>query len=231
MLENIRIRRTQPTPPQPEAPRFAPGWLAQQQRTTLRMFAATLACSLGLNVYQTHLREQVAEKPPEVFATMFDRDFSSMKVIRASDLKPDEFEAAARAEVKRLVYRLRRIDSSAQVQEMVNTLYCSVTGTAAVKANRSFERSAGVEMVRKGQRRILSEKDVQVGRKPGERSNTDGMWISATWSEVIDDGMRRTTVPRSAEFRVQRFQTVSTEIRDCNPMGILTTDYEIFGPE
>ena len=47
----------------------------------------------------------------------------------------------------------------------------------------------------------------------------------------IDDGMRRTVVPKSAEFRVQRFPNVSAEIRDCNPMGILITDYEILGTE
>jgi hypothetical protein len=143
MFEKIRIHRTQPKPAAPSTPRYAPGWLAQQQRTTLRMLALGLAGSLGLNAYQVYKREQIAEKPPEVFATLLDSDFSSVKVIRANDLKADDFEAVARAEVKRLVYRLRSIDSSAQVQEMINTLYCSVTGDAAQKANKSFERSVG----------------------------------------------------------------------------------------
>ena len=198
---------------------------------SLRMLALGLVSSLGLNGYQVYKREQIAVQPPEVFAALLDADFASLKVIRANDLKADEFEAASKAEVKRLVYRLRRIDSPAQVQEMIDTLYCSVTGMAAVKANRSFERSAGVDMVRKGQKRILSEKEVQVGRRPGERSSADGMWIGATWPEIGDDGMRRTTVQHSAEFRVQQFKAVSSEIRDCNPMGILVTDYEIFGSE
>ncbi|GEO41819.1 hypothetical protein SAE02_59670 [Skermanella aerolata] len=231
MFEKIRIRRTQPIPTTPPAPRFTPGWLAQQQRTTLRMLALGLVSSLGLNGYQVYKREQIAVQPPEVFAALLDADFASLKVIRANDLKADEFEAASKAEVKRLVYRLRRIDSPAQVQEMIDTLYCSVTGMAAVKANRSFERSAGVDMVRKGQKRIVSEKEVQVGRRPGERSSADGMWIGATWPEIVDDGMRRTTVQHSAEFRVQQFKAVSSEIRNCNPMGILVTDYEIFGSE
>jgi hypothetical protein len=86
-------------------------------------------------------------------------------------------------------------------------------------------------MLRKGHKRILSEQDVNVGRRPGERSDTEGMWISATWVEVIDDGMKRSTVPQSAEFRVQRFRRVSSEIRECNPMGVLVTDYELFGAE
>ncbi|QQP93805.1 hypothetical protein IGS68_34335 (plasmid) [Skermanella sp. TT6] len=231
MFDKIRMRRTQPEPTVEQTKPFRPGWLAQQQRGALRALVLALAASLGLNGFQVYKREQIAAAPPEVFAALLDSDFTSLKVIRAGDLKADEFEAAARAEVKRLVYRLRRIDSSAQVQEMIDTLYCSVTGPAATKANRSFERSAGVEMVRRGQKRILSEKDVRVGRRPGERSNTEGMWISAAWSETFDDGMRRTVVPKSAEFRVQRFPNVSAEIRDCNPMGILITDYEILGTE
>jgi hypothetical protein len=231
MFEKLRIRRTQPLPTTPSAPRFVPGWLAQNQRTALRSVTFALLGSLGLNGFQFYLAELKPPAPPEVFAALLNDDFSSMKVIRANDLKTDEFEAAAKSEVKRLVYRLRRIDNSAQVQEMVNTLYCSVTGTAATKANRSFERGVGVEMIKKGQKRILSEKDVQVGRKPGGSSDPEGSWISATWSEVIDDGMRRVSVPRSAEFRVQRFKDVSPAIRDCNAMGILITDYEIFGVE
>jgi hypothetical protein len=231
MFEKLRIRRTQPLPSNPTAPRFAPGWLAQQQRGTLRMLALGLAVSLALNGFQVYRREQIAAAPPQVFAAFLDSDYSTMKVIRADSLKADEFEAAARAEVRRLIYRLRRIDSSAQVQEMVDTLYCSVTGTAAAKANRSFERGAGVEMIKRGQKRILSEKDVQAGRKPGGHSDPEGTWISATWPEVIDDGMRRITVPRSAEFKVQRFKNISSQIRDCNPLGIMITDYELFGPE
>lgn len=227
-LDSLRIRRNQPAPTKPNHPFFAPGWLAQNQRTTIRAMAGMLVLSVGGNFYQMHLREQVAAAPPETFAMMIDPDFSTAKVVNARSLKVDELESLAAAEVRRFVYRLRRIADPAQVQENINLLYCDVTGEAAAKANKSFTRGSTPDMQRKGEKRILSERGIRAGLRPGERSREDGMWISATWNEIIDEGVRRVTVERSAEFRVQRFKDISPQIRACNPLGTLITDYELF---
>ena len=230
-LDKLRIQRSQPAPTKPTVPRFAPGWLVQNQRTAIRAMCCVLALSIGANVYQFKLREQIAAAPPETFAMMIDPDFSVAKVVNTRNLKVDELEALASAEVRRFVSRLRRVADSAQVQENIELMYCHTTGVAAAKANRSFERGTTPEMLKKGQKRILSEKAVRAGLRPGERAKEDGMWISAVWNEEVDEGIRRVTVQRSADFRVQRFKDISPQIRACNPTGTLITDYELFNAD
>jgi hypothetical protein len=177
------------------------------------------------------LREQIATAPPETFAMMIDSDFSTAKVVNVRDLKVDEMEAMAEAEVRRFVYRLRRIDNREQVQENIGLMYCSATGTAAVEANRSYDHGETAELLRKGAKRVLLEKGVQAGRRPGEKVNPDGMWITANWKERINDGMRERLVEHTAEFRVQRFKDISPALRMCNPMGMLVTDYNFLSAE
>lgn len=227
-LNKVRMSRSQTTPVNVSIPRFAPGWLAQNQRTAIRALCGILALSIGANVYQLKLREDVAAAPPEVFAMMIDPDFSVAKVVNTRNLKVDEMESLAEAEVKRFVYRLRRIADSGQVQENINLMYCHATGVAAAKANRSFERGTTADMLKAGKKRILSERGVRAGLRPGEKPKEDGMWISATWNEEVDEGVRRVTVQRSAEFFVKRFKDISPQIRACNPLGTLIADYELF---
>ena len=227
-FDKFRFQHSQTTPTKPNVPRFAPGWLAENQRTAIRTLAAFLAVSVGGNIYQMKLRESVATAPPEVFTAIMDADFSTAKVVNMRNLKVDEVEAMAAAEVRRFVYRLRRVDNPEQVQDNINMLYCSVTGAAAVKANRSFERGKTPDLLKIGKKRILLEKGVRAGLRPGERAKEDGMWISATWNEEVDEGVRRITVQRSAEFLVKRFKDISPQIRACNPMGTLIADYELF---
>lgn len=216
-------------PPSVKAPtfKFAPRWLAENQRTALRAVAVGLLGSLTLNGYQFYLREQIPEKPPEVFAGVFDPDMTSLRVVSAKALTPTQLEATAEAEVRRLVYRLRRVDSREQVQEQIDLLYCSVTGDAATKANKNFLRGESFDMVRKGVKRIVSERGIHAGRRPGEKAVADGMWISATWVEKVDAGATQKAVSKSAEFRVQQFKDIAPEIRSCNALGVLITDYEI----
>lgn len=217
----------QPPPPKAQTFKFAPRWLAENQRAALRAVTLVALGSMALNGYQFYLREQIPEKPPEVFAGVFDPDMTSLRVVSAKALTPTQLEASAEAEVRRLVYRLRRVDSRDQVQEQIDLLYCSVTGDAAMKANKNFMRGESFDMVRKGIKRIVSEKAVHAGRKPGEKALADGMWVSAAWTEKVDAGTTQKTISKSAEFRVQQFKDISPEIRSCNPLGVLITDYEI----
>lgn len=231
IFDKFRFPRSQTAPVKQPSPRFAPGWLAENQRSAIRALVAGLALSAGGNVYQMHLREKIPATPPEVFAAMIDPDFSVSKVVNMRNLTVDEIEALAAAEVRRFVYRLRRIADSGQVNENIGLLYCSVTGNAATKANMLFSRGATPELVAKGHKRILSEKGVRAGMRPGEKAKEDGMWITATWDEEVDQGVRRTTVQQTAEFRVQRFKDISSQIRNCNPTGTLITDFEMMGTD
>lgn len=231
MFDKFRFRRHQTTPTKPSAPRFAPGWLAENQRAAIRALVAALAVSGGGNAYQMHLREKIPATPPEVFAAMIDPDFSVSKVVNMRDLKADDVEALAVAEVRRFVSRLRRVADSDQVNESASLMYCSVTGAAATKVNMLFSRGAIPEMVAKGHKRILSERDVRAGLRPGERAKEGGMWITATWNEKVDQGVRKETIQQTAEFRVQRFKDVSSQIRNCNPTGTLITDFELMGTD
>ena len=228
MFDKFRFRRTQPKTDNPKNPRFAPGWLSQQQRTTLRLLGTALFGSLALNGYQMKLREDIATAPPQVFAALYDSDMTTMRVVRADDLKSDEFEAAAKSEVRRLIYRLRRVDSADQVQEAIGLLSCNVTGTAAQKAARYIDRGPTMDMVKRNARRILNERGINAGRRPGESRSVEKMWMSATWTENLEDAARHSTSTPSGEFLVQRFNDVSPQIRDCNPLGIMITDYELF---
>ncbi len=207
----------QPPPPKAQTFKFAPRWLAENQRSALRAMALVALGSMILNGYQFYLREQIPEKPP----------MASLRVVSAKALTPTQIEAAAEAEVKRLIYRLRRVDNREQVQEQIDLLYCSVTGDAAQKANKNFLRGESFDLVKRGVKRVLSEKGVFAGRRPGEKVLADGMWISATWTEKIDAGVNQKSIARSAEFRVQQFKEIDRTIRACNPLGVLITDYEI----
>ena len=224
----FRFGGDQTKPTSPTHPRFAPGWLAENQRTAIRTLAAALAVSVGTNIYQMHLREQIPATPPEIFTAVVDSEFSTAKVINARDLKVDEIEALAKAEVRRLAYRLRRVADADQVNENIDLMYCSVTGAAAQKANRYFDRGSIQAMVKSGHKRVLSEKDVRAGLRPGERSSDNGMWISANWTETVDEGVKTTRVERSAEFQVKRFKDISPQIRACNPNGMMIVDFELF---
>ena len=227
-FEAFRFRRSQTTPATPTHPRFAPGWLAQNQRTAIRALAGALMISVGVNIYQMHLREKIPTTPPEIFTAVVDSTFTTVKVVNARDLKVDEIEGLATAEVRSLVHRLRRVADSAQLQENIDLLYCSVTGVAATKANRLLDRGSAQTLVKAGSKRILSQKDVRAGLRPGQRAREDGMWITANWTEKLDEGVRKTSVERTGEFHVQRFANISPQIRACNPNGMMIVDFELF---
>lgn len=227
-LDKLRIRKDQTTPTKHTIPRFAPGWLAENQRTAIRALAGILCVSLGGNIYQMRLREQIAVAPPEVYTAIMDSTFSSARIINARNLKINEVEALAEAEVRRLVYRLRRIADPTQVQENIDMMYCSVTGTAAAKANVYFAKGTHPEMVKLGQKRVLSERDVRAGLRPGQKASEDGMWVTANWTETVDVGIRKIQKEQSAEFLVKRFKDISPVIRSCNPNGVLIEDFELF---
>lgn len=226
-LDKFRFRKDQTTPTKQTIPRFAPGWLAENQRTAIRALTGVLCLSLGGNVYQMHLREQIAVAPPEIYTAVVDTNFTTVKVINARSLKINEIEALAEAEVKRLVYRLRRIADPAQVQENIDMMYCSTTGAAALKANAYFSRGTHPGMVKLGQKRILAEKDVRASLRPGQKPSEDGMWITANWTETVDEGVRKVRKEQTAEFLVRRFKDISSEIRSCNPNGVLIEDFEL----
>jgi hypothetical protein len=226
-IEKFRFRQNQPTPTKVSRPFFAPGWLAQNQRTAIRALVGVLAFSGALNAYQFHLREQIAQAPPETFAMLLNPDFSTAQVVNARNVTVDQLQELANAEVRRFVYRLRRIDDSAQVRENLELIPCHATGTAAAKAGMSFERGNTAELLRRGQQRVLHEDKIRAYRKPGEKPNADGMWVTAKWIELVEEGTSRRTVEQSAEFRVQQFKDISPELRRCNPLGTLITDYEL----
>lgn len=227
-LDKFRFRKDQTTPAKHTVPRFAPGWLAENQRTAIRALAGVLCISLAGNYYQAYLREQIAAAPPEVYTAIMDSTFSTAKIINARNLKINEVEALAEAEVRRLVYRLRRIADPTQVQENIDIMYCSVTGQAAAKANAYFAKGRHPEIVKLGHKRVLAETGVRAGLRPGQRASEDGMWITANWTETVDEGIRKVPKEQSAEFLVKRFKDISPVIRSCNPNGVLIEDFELF---
>lgn len=227
-LDKFRFRKDQTTPTKQTTPRFAPGWLAENQRTSIRALVGVIFLSVGGNFYQMHLREQIAVAPPEIYTQVVDTNFTTVKVINARNLKISEIESLAEAQVRELVYRLRRIADPAQVQENIDMMYCSVTGTAAAKANAYFSKGIHPEMVKTGHKRVLSERDVRAGLRPGQKASEDGMWITANWTETVDEGVRKVRKEQTAEFLVKRFKDISPVIRSCNPNGVLIEDFELF---
>lgn len=228
MFEKFRIRRSQPKPINPPIPGWAPGWLVVNQRSAMRFVGMVALGSLALNAYQVKKREEVVEKPPESFVTIVDSNFTVVKTIRPEEINDEEKELAAAAQVRSLVYRLRRVDSKSQMEEMKDMMSCNVMDLAAVKAMENFKKSPSTEILAKRHKRVLGEREIRAGLRPGARPSDGGMWISANWVEVIDEGNKRTNLPQSGEFLVKKIDNLSPVVRACNPFGYMIVDYEIF---
>lgn len=228
MFEKFRIRRSQPKTVNPPIPGWAPGWLAVNQRSALRFVGVGLFLSLALNAYQTKKREDIEVKPPEVFVAMVDSTFTVVRTLRPDQINDEERELAAAAQVRSLIYRLRRVDSKEQMEEMKSMMSCNVMDAAAVKGMENFKRSTSTAILQKRWKRVVGERDINAGLRPGARPSDGGMWISATWIEVIDEGNKRTNLPQSGEFLVKKIDNLSPVVRACNPFGYMIVDYEIF---